>query len=213
MRMRKTIGLSLALLVAAAPAMAKMARPTHHHSHPAHHPQSTASANAIAAAGNPSCSRATRHRGGRDAVRAAAQRHAAAAHRAAATKTAATETEAAAGPPDRYIGPLHVVGTRQVGYAAWYGGRHVGRRTASGQRLDAVHATAAHRSLPLHSLVQVTNLRNGRSVVAVITDRGPVSHHLLIDVSPRAAAELDMVHSGIATVAVEPVAQVAASPQ
>ncbi|MGE5269518.1 MAG: septal ring lytic transglycosylase RlpA family protein [Thiohalocapsa sp.] len=206
--MRKTIGLSLALLVAAAPAMAKMARPAHHHSHPAHHPRSAATANASAAADSRVCDRSTRHHSRKSAVCAVAHRHAAAAHR-----TGARENEANAGPPDRYIGPLRIVGARQVGYAAWYGGRHLGRRTASGGRLDAVHATAAHRSLPLHSLVRVTNLRNGRSVVAVITDRGPVSHRLLIDVSPRAAAELDMIHSGIATVAVEPVAQVAASPQ
>jgi rare lipoprotein A len=111
------------------------------------------------------------------------------------------------GPPDEYIGPLRVVGAREVGYAAWYGGGHVGRRTASGEPLDRVHPTAAHRWLPLHSLVRVTNLRNGRSVIATINDRGPVSHHLLIDVSPSAAAKLDMVHSGIAKVAIEPVVE------
>jgi rare lipoprotein A len=101
---------------------------------------------------------------------------------------------------------VRVVGRREVGSAAWYGGRHVGRRTASGDRLDAVHATAAHRSLPLHSLVRVTNLNNGRSVIAKITDRGPVSRSLVIDLSPRCAEELDMKRSGIAPVAVEPVA-------
>ena len=77
---------------------------------------------------------------------------------------------------------------------------------ASGERLDAVHATAAHRSLPLQSLVRVTNLDNGRSVIAKITDRGPVSRKLLIDVSPSVADTLDMRRSGLATVAVEPVA-------
>ena len=85
---------------------------------------------------------------------------------------------AALPPPDQYLGPMRVVGTREVGSAAWYGGRHIGMRTASGDRLDAVHATAAHRSLPLHSLVRVTNLNNGRSVIAKITDRGPVSRSL-----------------------------------
>ena len=69
----------------------------------------------------------------------------------------------------------------QVGRAAWYGNQHVGRLTASGERLDTVHATAAHRSLPLHSLVRVTNLQNGRSVVVRINDRGPVSRSLLIE--------------------------------
>jgi rare lipoprotein A len=99
-----------------------------------------------------------------------------------------------------------VVGKPEIGYAAWYGGRHIGRRTASGDRLDAVRATAAHRSLPLDSLVRVTNLTNGRSVIARITDRGPVSRNLVIDVSPRAAQALDMVRAGIAEVSIELVA-------
>ena len=98
-----------------------------------------------------------------------------------------------------------VIGAREVGSASWYGGRHLGRRTASGERLDAIHATAAHRSLPLQSLVRVTNLRNGRSIIVKITDRGPVSRSLLIDLSPSAAEELDMKQAGIVPVAVEPV--------
>jgi rare lipoprotein A (peptidoglycan hydrolase) len=65
---------------------------------------------------------------------------------------------------------VQTVGPRQVGSAAWYGGRYVGRRTSSGERLDRVHATAAHRDLPLNTLVRVTNLDNGRSVVVRITD-------------------------------------------
>jgi rare lipoprotein A len=116
-------------------------------------------------------------------------------------------------PPDEYIGPVQVIGQREVGAAAWYGGRHIGRRTASGERLDAVHLTAAHRSLPLHSLVRVTNLTNGRSVVARITDRGPVSQSLLIDVSPCVADELDMKRAGIVSVAVEPVAPAPSPPR
>ena len=109
-------------------------------------------------------------------------------------------------PPDQYIGPLSVTGRRQVGRAAWYGNRHVGHLTASGERLDTVHATAAHRSLPLNSLVRVTNLHNGRSVVVRVNDRGPVSRSLLIDMSPRAAAAIDMIDEGIAQVMIEPVA-------
>jgi rare lipoprotein A len=109
-------------------------------------------------------------------------------------------------PPDQYIGGLQVIGQREVGAAAWYGGHHIGKRTASGDRLDAVHLTAAHRSLPLRSLVRVTNLSNGRSVVCRITDRGPVSPSLLIDVSPSVADELDMKRAGIVKVAIEPVA-------
>jgi rare lipoprotein A len=100
---------------------------------------------------------------------------------------------------------VQVTGQGQVGRAAWYGNQHVGRLTSSGERLDMVQATAAHRSLPLHSLVRVTNLRNGRSVVVRINDRGPVSPSLLIDMSPRAAAAIDMIDQGIAQVMVEPV--------
>jgi rare lipoprotein A len=112
-------------------------------------------------------------------------------------------------PPDEYVGPMQVIGAREVGSAAWYGGRHIGRRTASGNRLDAVHATAAHRSLPLDSLVRVTNLTNGHSIICKITDRGPVSHSLLIDVSPAVADRLDMKRAGIARVSIEPVAPAA----
>jgi rare lipoprotein A len=110
--------------------------------------------------------------------------------------------------PDRYIGPLRAIGPVAVGAAAWYGGRHVGERTASGERLDTIHATAAHRWLPLHSLVRVTNLRNGRSAIATINDRGPVSRSLLIDLSPRVAKELDMMRAGIAHVSIVPVAAI-----
>ena len=107
---------------------------------------------------------------------------------------------------DQYIGPLNVAGRSQVGRAAWYGNHHVGRLTSSGERLDTVHPTAAHRSLPLHSLVRVTNFNNGRSVVVRINDRGPVSPSLLIDMSPSAAAAIDMINQGIARVMIEPVA-------
>ena len=116
------------------------------------------------------------------------------------------------GAPDRHITPpaqraaFQVVGRREIGRASWYGNYHVGRKTATGERLDTVHPTAAHRTLPLQSLVKVTNLNNGRSVVVTINDRGPVSPRLLIDVSPRAADELNMRHDGIIPVAIEQVA-------
>lgn len=116
--------------------------------------------------------------------------------------------------PDRYIAPpashqsskFQVVGPRHVGRASWYGNWHLGRRTATGERLDTSHATAAHRTLPLYSLVKVTNLKNGRSVVVTINDRGPVSPRLSIDLSPRAADELAMRHDGVVPVAIEQVA-------
>jgi peptidoglycan lytic transglycosylase len=137
---------------------------------------------------------------------------AAAAATADARDSASTHGSAGFGAPDRYIAPapqrtaFQSVSRREIGRASWYGNRHVGRKTATGERLDSVHPTAAHRTLPLYSLVKVTNLNNGRSVVVTINDRGPVSPRLLIDVSPRAADELNMRSDGIVPVAIEQVA-------
>ena len=197
MRMRQTIGLSLALLVASTAAMAKEASLGHDQAVPS---LKSKPGKPETAAGKPSGKRRQAH--GKLAARSSA-RHA----------VPAPEHAAPLPPPDQYIGPLQVIGRREIGAAAWYGGRHLGRRTASGERLDAIHPTAAHRSLPLRSLVRVTNLSNGRSVVARITDRGPVSHSLLIDVSPRVAETLDMMRAGIVTVAVEPVAPASSLPR
>jgi rare lipoprotein A len=80
----------------------------------------------------------------------------------------------------------------------------VGGRTASGEILDAVTATAAHRSLPLASYAQVTNLDNSRSVVVKINDRGPYTRGRIIDLSPRAADVLDMKLAGVVAVVIEP---------
>lgn len=102
------------------------------------------------------------------------------------------------------------IGKVETGTAAWYGGRYIGRRTTSGSRLDTIHPTAAHRTLPLNSLARVTNLDNGRSVVVRVTDRGPVSTSLLIDMSPRAADDLQMKHAGVVPVRVEQVVEVPA---
>lgn len=103
---------------------------------------------------------------------------------------------------------VRTVGHPETGTAAWYGGRYVGRRTTSGERLDTVHPTAAHRTLPLNSLARVTNLDNGRSVIVRVTDRGPVNDALLIDMSPKAAAELHMKEAGLIPVKVEQVVEV-----
>jgi rare lipoprotein A len=94
-------------------------------------------------------------------------------------------------------------GTSLFGKAAWY--NFVGRHTASGEILDTVTATAAHRSLPLASYANVTNLGNGRSVVVKINDRGPYSRGFILDLSRRAADVLDLKRAGVAAVVVEPV--------
>lgn len=108
---------------------------------------------------------------------------------------------------------VQAIGKPETGSAAWYGGRYIGRRTTSGSRLDTIHPTAAHRTLPLNSLARVTNLDNGRSVVVRVTDRGPVSNSLLIDMSPKAADELHMKHAGVVPVRVEQVVEVPAEPK
>jgi rare lipoprotein A len=101
-------------------------------------------------------------------------------------------------------------GTTLFGKAAWY--NFVGKQTASGEILDTVTATAAHRSLPLASYAKVTNLGNGRSVVVKINDRGPYSRGRVLDLSPRAADALDMKRAGVAAVAIEPVVNQIARP-
>jgi len=208
MRLRKTIGLSLVLLVASVPAMAKAPLGGHHHPEPHHKAKPhKAEAEAKGSAKRHRVSHGVGHRvghgvGHKVAVRTARRR-----------RVSERRHVAALPPPDRFIGGLRAVGRPQIGSAAWYGGRHIGRRTASGEPLDDVHVTAAHRSLPLYSLVRVTNLNNGRSVIATINDRGPVSRRLLIDLSPRAAEDLDMIRAGIARVSIEPVVRTARRPR
>jgi rare lipoprotein A len=193
--MRKTMGLSLALLVVSSAAIARQTESADQQPAPSIKAKPSKSPTAVDKPNK-------RERAGGKAV----------IHGARRSRDHVRQHATALPSPDQYLGPVRVVGAREVGSAAWYGGRHLGLRTASGDRLDSVHATAAHRSLPLHSLVRVTNLRNGRSIIAKITDRGPVSRSLLIDLSPRCAEELDMKRSGIASVAIEPVAPAAPPP-
>ena len=104
--------------------------------------------------------------------------------------------------PDLPCGPVRVTGTSQFGKASWYD--QMGSPTASGESLDTVTATAAHRTLPLASYAKVTNLDNRRSVIVKINDRGPYIRGRIIDLSPRAADVLKMKHAGVVAVVVEP---------
>lgn len=95
------------------------------------------------------------------------------------------------------FGPIRV----QInGIASWYGPGFHGRRSASGERYNQNAMTAAHRTLPFGTRVQVTNLNNGRSVVVRINDRGPFVRGRVIDLSAAAARVLGVMHSGIAPV-------------
>lgn len=82
------------------------------------------------------------------------------------------------------------------GEASYYGAELAGNRTASGERFNPAALTCAHRSLPLGSMVRVTNVANGRSVVVRVNDRGPFAHSRIIDVSLAAAREIGLVRAG-----------------
>jgi rare lipoprotein A len=91
-------------------------------------------------------------------------------------------------------------GTNEKGIASMYAAKFVGRATASGERLDKHHLTAAHRKLPFGTKLVVTNKRNGKSVVVTINDRGPHKRGRIIDLSPAAAREIGMQHAGLVPV-------------
>ena len=82
--------------------------------------------------------------------------------------------------------------------ASWYGSER--SKTASGTHYKSGALTAAHRSLPFGTLVEVQNLKNGRTVTVQINDRGPFCKKRIIDVSKAAAQKLDMIGSGTARV-------------
>lgn len=108
------------------------------------------------------------------------------------------------GPPyevnGRWYVPTAEPGYAREGIASWYGPDFHGRQTASGEVYDQAGLTAAHPTLPLNSLVQVTNLENGREAILRVNDRGPFVDDRLIDVSRGAAEALDFAASGTARV-------------
>jgi rare lipoprotein A len=89
------------------------------------------------------------------------------------------------------------------GMASWYGTVLQGHLTASGRRFNMYEMTAAHRDLPFGSKVKVTNLRNQRSVIVTITDRGVLFPERVIDLSYGAAKQLQMIKSGVDPVTLE----------
>lgn len=99
--------------------------------------------------------------------------------------------------------PQMVESYEKVGIASWYGSAFHGRPTANGEIFDMYELTAAHPTLPLPSLVRVTNLENGRSLVLRVNDRGPFVANRLIDLSKGAAQELGFESKGLAKVRVE----------
>jgi len=91
----------------------------------------------------------------------------------------------------------------ETGLASWYGAKHHGKLTASGEVFNQEHFTAAHPTLPWGTRVKVINLDNEKSVDVRINDRGPFKKGRIIDVSRAAARALGIVQTGIATVRIE----------
>ncbi len=108
--------------------------------------------------------------------------------------------------PDSTVtpGPPSESPADEVGLASWYGNAFAGRPTASGERFDPGQLTAAHKTLPFGTIVEVRRLDTGRTVRVRINDRGPNGHaaNRIIDLSRRAAEELDMTRAGVVRVEV-----------
>jgi rare lipoprotein A len=101
--------------------------------------------------------------------------------------------------------------TVQEGVVSWYGAQFHDRKTASGERFDSGAFTMAHPKLPFGTMVRVTNLRNGRSVVVRVNDRGPFVGKRIADLSQAAASEIGMMHKGVARTRIEVLDRDAAS--
>jgi rare lipoprotein A len=190
MLMRRTIGISLAFLVVSTGAMAKPPEKT-----ASHHPRQSHCVKTQHA----------KHRNATSSKLAHGRAHARYAAHHSATRShwySAASADEGGGPADPYLASAQSLGDRQIGMAAWY--NWVGSRTSNGEILDTVTATAAHRTLALGTFVKVTSLDTGRSVIVRINDRGPHVHRFIIDLSPRAADELDMRRAGVASVVIEP---------
>jgi rare lipoprotein A len=95
------------------------------------------------------------------------------------------------------------IGETQTGIASWYGAPYNGRRSANGEIYDMEKLTAAHRSFPFDTWVEVTNLSNNKRVDVRITDRGPFISGRIIDLSLAAARDIDLVAAGIVRVRIK----------
>lgn len=91
----------------------------------------------------------------------------------------------------------------ETGKASCYGGRWIGRLTANGEHYHSGDLTAAHKHLPFNTMVRVTNLRNGKSVIVRINNRGPYAKGRILDLSVVAAKKLEMMGDGIIPVRAE----------
>jgi len=106
-------------------------------------------------------------------------------------------------------GESHRTAAVQVGIASWYGygAWKPGRRTASGERFNPQAMTCAHRTLPLGSVVKVTDVATGKDVVVEVNDRGPYGRGRIVDLSEGAARELGIRQKGLMLVRLEVISQ------
>ncbi len=113
---------------------------------------------------------------------------------------------------ERYYVLASSDGFRENGVASWYGRDFHGRPTSSGEIYDMHAMTAAHKTLPIPTWVEVTNVENGRQVIVKVNDRGPFVDGRVIDLSFRAAESLGMIENGTARVRVRALGAPAAAP-
>jgi rare lipoprotein A len=103
---------------------------------------------------------------------------------------------------DEYYFPMQNPSYAEEGIASWYGPGFEGNKTANGEIFNPNDFTAAHPSLPMPSIIEVTNLDNGKVINVRVNDRGPFHSKRILDVSKAAARELDMLQNGTANVSV-----------
>ncbi len=108
--------------------------------------------------------------------------------------------------PIQVVAQTEIAAWAETGTASWYGPGFAGRPTASGETYDPKNLTAAHRTLPLGSLVRVHNLDNDRHMIVRINDRGPFVHGRIIDMSQAAAEVLGFRQDGVTQVRISAVA-------
>src|ERR1700722_12504427 len=113
------------------------------------------------------------------------------------SSSAAGNPKVSPNPAPKALSSQHSVQPYQVGTASWYGDYFEGRPTASGEPFNMYDMTAAHLTLPLGTLVRVTNLRNNRSVIVRINDRGPYVSGRIVDLSYNAARVLHFDQQGL----------------
>lgn len=95
----------------------------------------------------------------------------------------------------------------EIGEASWYGEKFHGKKTANGEIYNMNELTAAHRTMPLPSIAEVTNLANGKSIKVRINDRGPFANDRIIDLSKESAKKLDFKEKGVINVRVKYLAE------